>query len=367
MITLISGLPGNGKTLFALWYIKTYAESENREVFYSGIKGLMLPWTEFDPQEWMALPTGSIIVIDEAQFVFPKKPNGSKLPEYYEQLATHRHRGFDIFLITQHPSLVDGFVRKLIGRHFHAIRKFGLQRNTIYEWSAANDQPEKQSSQKTSITMKWKFRKEVYGWYTSAEVHTVKRSIPAKLILALLFVAAVIGAGMFTLKSFQSRTDRNQVDQHGGLAAPGLNVGGQAAVFDPVADAKHFLQMNTPRIAGLQHTAPKYDEITKPTAVPIPAMCIQHGAKGEKCECKTQQATPLEVPFNMCIEFARNGFFREFDPEADRARQERMVESLHVLASREVEAGGQGGQVSSFAVPAALPAHQPLSGTLATP
>src|SRR5438034_8009578 len=113
MITFITGLPGNGKTLYALNYIKAYAESEKREVFYSGVKDLLLPWTEVKAEEWMALPAGAIMVIDEAQFVFPKKPNGSKLPEHYEKLAVHRHSGYDIFIITQHPTLVDNFVRQL--------------------------------------------------------------------------------------------------------------------------------------------------------------------------------------------------------------------------------------------------------------
>lgn len=71
----------------------------------------MLPWTKIEPKKWMDCPPGSIIVIDECQFVFPKKPNGSKLPEFYEKLAIHRHNGYDIFLITQNPTLVDNFVR----------------------------------------------------------------------------------------------------------------------------------------------------------------------------------------------------------------------------------------------------------------
>lgn len=159
MITIITGLPGNGKTLYALTYINAYSEKEKRDVYYSGIKDLLLPWTETKPEEWHTLPPGSIIVIDECQFVFPKKPNGSKLPEFYEKLAVHRHSGYDIFLITQHPSLVDNFVRQLCGRHFHVIRKFGMQRANVWEWASANTSPEKPASHKTAILHKFKYPK----------------------------------------------------------------------------------------------------------------------------------------------------------------------------------------------------------------
>lgn len=329
MITLFTGLPGNGKTLFALWYIKAkfdkaIAEGKPREVFYYNIKDLALPWTVFDPQKWFELPVGSIIVIDECQEVFPKKPNGSKLPDYYEELAKHRHRGYDIFLITQHPSLLDNFVRKLCGQHFHSIRKFGMERATIWEWQAVNDNPEKPSSHKNAVSHKFAFPKEAYSWYKSAEVHTVKRRIPAKLVLGVLFVLAVVAAGVYAVHSVKNRGKVPAGDPvaAGAVAASpigaGLSAARASAVFDPVSDARVFIEKSSPRVAGLQHTAPKYDELTKPTRVPVPAACIQRGTlqskSGASCKCYSQQGTAMNVPFDMCMSFARDGFFQEFNP-----------------------------------------------------
>jgi len=51
MITLITGLPGNGKTLYTISFVKALAEKENRPVFYSGITDLALDWTEIEPEK----------------------------------------------------------------------------------------------------------------------------------------------------------------------------------------------------------------------------------------------------------------------------------------------------------------------------
>jgi len=360
MITLITGLPGNGKTLFALWYIQDKAKRETREVYYHNIKDLNLSgWTVFDPQKWMDLPHGSIIVIDEAQDIFPKKPNGANLPDYYSELAKHRHRGFDIYLITQHPTLLDNFVRQLVGQHFHAIRKFGLARNTIYEWSAANPSPQSPASHKNAIAFKWKYPKEVFTWYKSAEVHTVKRSIPLKLILAVLFVIAVPTTGYFVLDWWQKKNsappDVVPVSRQGAIVSPssgsssfvsGYGSSNRKEEFDPIVDARIYVQQNTPRVAGLPQTAPKYDELTMPTRVPVPAACIQVGVAREgkaapRCKCYTQAGTPMEVEYNMCISIAQNGYFLDFDPDArkdqqhqQQAQSDRMQRSVDVLSNR---------------------------------
>lgn len=369
MITLLTGLPGNGKTLFSLWYIKQKAEKEQREVYYHNIKDLTLPWTVCDPEKWMDLPHGSIIVLDECQFVFSKKPNGSKLPEWYEQLATHRHRGFDIYLITQHPSLIDNFVRQLVGQHFHAVRKFGMARATIYEWSAANPAPQSPASQKSAIPLKWAYPKEVYTYYKSAEVHTVKRAIPAKLILAVAFVFAVLGGGYWALDRYQHRYDKPAAP--GDPAAPGaaaVAAPGQAGPlpFDPMADAKNYIAMNTPRVDGLPQTAPKYDELTKPSRVPVPAACMQIGSvrseKPVRCKCYTQDGTPMDVQFNMCISFAREGFFQDFNPDPNKASPDRSAAGVAVLSNRPDAPlpDHQGGsQAVSFAV---VPDHPRVGG-----
>ena len=145
MIVLITGLPGNGKTLYALDWVKRKADKEQRPVFYARIKGLTLPWTLIDPFEWDKCPANAIVVIDEVQQANdptdPKSPSlfgvrqrGAVVPPWAAALETHRHKGIDLVLITQDPMLMDVHDRKLVGMHFHVKRVFGLQRATVHEF-----------------------------------------------------------------------------------------------------------------------------------------------------------------------------------------------------------------------------------------
>lgn len=323
MITLISGLPGNGKTLYSLVYIKALAEKEKREVFYSGIKNLLLPWTEIKAEDWQTLPPGSIMVIDEAQFVFPKKPNGAALPDFYTKLATHRHMGIDIFLITQDPALIDIFPRKLIGRHLHVVRKFGMERATIYEWSVVNISPFSAAGRKSSVVHKWVFPKVAYGYYKSAEVHTHKRSFPAKLVLACMLVPALLGGAAY---AFYHVT--GNLAKPAGVAEPGAQPngsgsgGGQGGRFsykNAKDDAQQFLFERLPRVQGLPQTAPRYDEVTKATTAPVPVACV---ASASKCSCFTQQATPINVPDLLCRDIVARGYFVDFDDHGGNNRKQ---------------------------------------------
>ena len=173
MIELITGLPGNGKTLLAISEVKAQAERENRPVFYHGIPELNIPGWELleDPREWAKVPPRSIVLLDEAQKTFRNRSLGSVPPVYVTELETHRHLGIDLVMITQHPSLIDPAVRRLSGRHRHVIRIWGMEASTVHKWDAVKDNCDKQraDSEKT----KWSFDKRVYGLYKSAEVQTV--------------------------------------------------------------------------------------------------------------------------------------------------------------------------------------------------
>lgn len=324
MIIEITGLPGNGKTLYALAYVKDWAERENRPVYYSGINELMLPWTEIDAEKWYECPPRSIIVIDECQRVFRPRSVGKDVPEHVSRLETHRHQGVDIVLITQHPLLTDTAVRRLVGKHLHVVRKFGTQAATIHEWASVRDNCDKPAGRKDSIKHHWKYDKKVYGYYKSAEVHTVKASIPKRVFVMCALPVLIIAMIGFAVHYFRGLTQAKQVPNSQASAKPSGKqsgaAGGTVKPFDPLEDARAYVAMNTPRVEGLPHTSPKYDEITKPTTAPVPVACI---ASTKKCLCYTQQGTRMDVRDQVCRDIAEYGYFQDFNPNGRSADDRR--------------------------------------------
>ena len=317
MIYLITGLPGNGKTLYALSWVKAKAEKENRPVFYARIKGLTLPWTLIDPFEWMQCPPNAIVVIDEVQQsndpTDPKSPTlfgvrqrGAVVPPWAAALETHRHMGIDLVLITQDPMLIDVHDRKLVGLHFHIKRTFGMQRATVHEFGGCR--PNVAQSTSGSIRHDWTYPKEVYGWYQSAEVHTTKARVPMRvwLLLAIPFIIGGLSwyAWVRYLDPDRKLPSLQQQQQQQPGAPPGQQQPGRTT--GQVVTVADYLQQYQPRVQGLDYTAPVYDEVTKPTVAPYPAACVF--IRGD-CKCYSQQGTRLDTGQDLCRQVVDGGFF----------------------------------------------------------
>jgi zona occludens toxin len=310
MISLTSGLPGAGKTLWTIAHVEALRKKENREVFYHGIKDLTLPWTHLeDPKKWFECPPGAIIVIDEAQHHFPLRGSSQAKPPHVERTATHRHDGHDIFLISQHPGKIDSAVRKDIEVHRHLMRKFGSNFAGVHQWQGVRETCDK--TRKDSVSSTWRYPKEAFTWYKSAEVHTHKLKVPTPIIVA---VCIILGIGVFWYL-FLGKLSRGEA-----FGAPGKPQGGDQ-VAAAAAPGRHqerpktpqeYLADITPRIDGLQHTAPVYDGLTKPVRVPVPAACIQWAGKG--CKCFTQTGTPYPTTEQICTQIVKDGVFLDFEP-----------------------------------------------------
>lgn len=369
MIELLTGLPGNSKTLNLLRTVIDRAAEEKRPVFYSGIKGLLLDdprlkgtsWTEIQPEKWMECPDGSIIVIDECQKVFRARTLGSVPPQHVTDLEEHRHRGMDFYVATQHPSLIDPALRRLVQTHRHMVRIFGFEASTVHRWDRCVDHPDKPQFRRDSEASKWVFDKSLYGVYHSATIHTAKARIPLRAKLLVLVPVLVIAAGWWVYKTTAKhrkpvaeevavapgRAGSSSVGRAAVPAAPGVVDAPvadrkQSGADDPVHDVKEYMWRETPRVTGIPQTAPKYDELTRPTRVPVPAMCFQigsvSGGKSPRCSCYTQQGTPMDgIPFNMCVDFAQRGHFQDFDPDPVKPSQE--PRQAAVQASQAVSSG----------------------------
>ncbi|WP_354677105.1 zonular occludens toxin domain-containing protein [Cupriavidus plantarum] len=330
VVTLVTGLQGNGKTLFTIDAVKRLAESEGRAVYYHGITELALPWTPLEnPEDWPDVPSGSIVVLDEAQKAYRLRANGAAVPRHVSELETLRHRGISLWLITQHPMLIDNNARRLCGRHLHLVRKFGGQSSMLHEWNAVRENCDKPAGRRDSIKRTFKFPKSVFSLYKSAEVHTVKRKIPTKVLALVPMVAIALGVFGYVgyrkvVKPLEGEGNVETVQKapHR-LGEPlGASGGGQGRGDKPMTTAE-YVQAYTPRIAGLDYTAPVYDSLTQPKRVPVPAACV---TSKTKCQCYTQQGTKLSVGPEQCAQIVRDGFFMAFEPDSDARGREHQGE-----------------------------------------
>jgi len=314
-ITLVTGLPGHGKTLWTLARLKPLAQSENRPVFHNDIPGLNIEgWQVHQAHDWHDLAANSYMLIDECQKVFPIRARSAAVPVHVAELETHRHKGIDLYLVTQHPMLVDTNVRKLVDRHFHVVRKFGTKFATVYEFpSGVQDSPEKNKQKNGVVRHEWRYPRKVFEWYKSAEVHTVKSRLPFR-VWALLGLAVVIPILLWiAYQRLYGHQGGDKAVAPGAVAsAPGRVAPGQvernrlAGVTPHQADvisASEYLALMRPRISGLAFTAPAYDALTKPVEAPYPSVCAF--SPDFPCRCWSQRGFSLLVPKPLCEQLAR--------------------------------------------------------------
>ncbi len=220
MITFITGVPGSGKTLYCIDKLLreivgktvTAKDKQNETVeiqrtVYTNIKGLLIDHELVD-SEWLQdwhnrCKPGDVICYDEVQEVWKPRANGSKVPEDIGKLETHRHMGVDFILISQHPLLVDRNILQLVGRHLHVRRVSSIGAAVVYEW----DHCSRSLLYKNAMTkFPWRYNKEVFKLYKSAELHTKqKRKMPG---LVWFFLIGLASLAWFAPSTYTNITEK---------------------------------------------------------------------------------------------------------------------------------------------------------------
>lgn len=358
MLNLLTGQPGNGKTLWIIRRILDMCAKESRPVFYSGIPltdegKAKLGWTELgditsrvesfvDPEDntskqRFTLPPNSIVVIDECQRIYRVRPQGASVPAHVAAFETHRHQGLDFFLITQHPQLLDTAVRKLAGYHFHVRRPSGLDKTNVYEWEQCETDPLSERSRKLARTSVWKFDRSLYPYYVSSEAHTHKRNLPLKQIAAVVVAAlVVVGSASYTARHVMSGAGVTElVDKKAPASTEIVSREGSAvrSMVDPWS-----ADVRAPRIAGYERTAPLFDPLQRPKSQPKIAGCMQF--KSDKlniCRCTTEQGSVLNINSHECARLVKEGWFDE-----TRSVVSAKEENIRYLNSRDGARGDAG-------------------------
>lgn len=317
MLTLKTGTPGSGKSLTAVAELQKASEREAvRPVFVHGIPDLALPFIPLpvfapvvmvkgQPQavqsrglevDWSVVPDGALVVIDEAQHVFPTRPAGSAVPGYVGFLNTHRHRGIDILLITQHPRLIDGAVRKLVGKHQHYRRVFGGRRHVCYEWDHCSEALGGMAEATKRLAG---FPSRAFTAYKSAEVHTRPAfAKPLWLAVPVIAVGALVWVGPMAY-----RTLRGEIGGEGvGAAVSSAPASSptRAAAARLASDARlrerGGVPLGKPIGTGLVHPA-----------LTMPALLAGCWTMGATCSCTTNEVRVrvLAVDPSLCGMVAR--------------------------------------------------------------
>lgn len=186
------------------WVYKLYSKKQlnvftqfvenmpSESLTFESVKKFNLHFTYFDdPRKWFELPRTSVIFIDECQQYFPPRGVGSTKPKHISEFETHRHKGYDIHLVTQDRMLLDVNVRKLANRHIHYHNPFGGKRVTRYEGSKSFDSDnyfDLKNTEKSFI----KRPTFLYGSYFSAEIHTHQFKVPKMAFVGVALVLFLV-------------------------------------------------------------------------------------------------------------------------------------------------------------------------------
>lgn len=332
MLYLYTGVPGAGKTLYAVSNLVKRKDFKDRPIFVDGIKDLDHDKINyFDIPEGESIqtwpkwaPPGAIIVVDECQRIFRPRPSGSKVPDYVAELETHRHRGLDFILITQHPRLIDVHLRGLIEHHTHLGKtNLGLRRKLEWTTGGAKD-PESRANIREALISVYRLDKSVYGLYKSAEVHTKIRTKKSKLLMLFPLALCLVGYGVWSFTGFWAKFSGEEKQTKTASTTQTVQAQTQTSAVSasepvsngqyPKAETKpeepkkpHLSEEDyQPRIAEHPETAPIYDGMNKAVkAMPWPAACIK---AENRCTCYTDQGTKIkDIGKQTCLNYVKDG------------------------------------------------------------
>ena len=214
MIYLITGTPGTGKTSMAVDMILNNKdglftmEAEDgtkiaRPLYFCHIDGLdarKFKAHELTEEELQSaplneiVPEGSVVIVDEADYTYPVRSSAQKPPPYIQTLKELRHNGFTLILMTQHPTMLDKYVRNLVGRHIHLERK--VVGTYKYEFYRCEDSLTPQVFASTTKSF-YKPPKEAFKYYKSASKHIkFKKKIPKVFWFVFLSIAVLLYFGV---------------------------------------------------------------------------------------------------------------------------------------------------------------------------
>jgi len=229
MITLVSGVPGAGKSYYSVKLIRDYLKSEESFLILHNIEGLRVfdpRISSFEPEvdkftfEYMdkhipmlrekfglSKEDNVIFFIDEASDFFPSDMRRNDVVDFFKK---HRHYGVHIYLITQNFYDVNKRIQGIVGEEIRAINpRVNPFPGFTYKCL---------SNKEVYKTFRVKKEKEVFNMYRSfngGKDHSKKDHTIRNLILLFFGVFCVALYFFFSTDLIEGHEKRGRSDSSG--------------------------------------------------------------------------------------------------------------------------------------------------------
>lgn len=332
MIHIVTGKPGAAKSL---WTITKGVElaAAGREVYEFGYNEVnheasgIKPYPFGSLVEWMNLPAGSVLLVDEAQRFIPSRGTAASAPaSWMEEFSRIRHKAIDIYFVTQHPTFIDAFIRKLANYHSHLVRIEGGFPKSIRHYTegmlADVEKPERSEQGQEPFA----HPQQNYALYKSAVTHTIKKAVPQRVQRAVagIVIVGAISLGLAYAASYMFEKAKPKEEPKQAQAAPtppqqprgwfpsGRPTPAPATAVEAPLTAESYLDALKPAVAGLPWTAPFYKgrEADAPDVA-----CI---TSAESCTCVlVPQGVRYQVEPPLCRAIALHGIYNPHKRRSD--------------------------------------------------
>ncbi|MBK5646374.1 MAG: hypothetical protein I4N51_04170 [Acinetobacter sp.] len=288
--------------------------------------------------DWRKTPQGSYFAVDEAQLIKIFSDEAQGIDPIVKDLTIHRHKGYDFLFITQEPSFVHKYIRKLASHHTHLVNIFGWEQSMMLEWSVVQDSPNaiKSIARAENIT-RWRFPKEIYRLYKSTTINTRVKRMPKKLVifvaLAIIFfliaifllfnggtksplISAITGSPITTEETKKNESKPTQTDKSNPLQLPVSSSTDTTQVQN-----KNETAASSPVVDSVASSEPSYDVSDpfgfKPNVTPnvvnsrtfSGCFCTKNS-----CTAYDQQGTKIDgIDKKVCKDLIQDSSKRPFD------------------------------------------------------
>lgn len=328
-LNLITGKPGSYKSAYVMDIV--LKSDKTRPIYLCNFKDLKIDKLKSDGfdahvmndfSDWVDCPDGSLIFIDEIQEFtrhVQTKAKTEELPSHFTLLEKHRHRGIDIYIVTQHPMFIHTHLRRLLEKHIHMQRAIGLPYSTKREWHNVCNEPEdaRNATIQNGCTVEvYRPNKDVFQYYTSTVKDTHKFKVPKKLITYGFLILLGLSASAYFAQPFYKRF----ISSDGSSVTSSLGEPTTSSSSPSPSSDKKTTSLYSSATSNLKsdpnsslifdpNDPSSYKPIDSRPPVDLPrvkGIIIWDG----KCHAYSQQGSPMDISQDVCFEYFDK---RQFD------------------------------------------------------